>query len=99
MSKTPRLTLEKTFLYDQNDVCIRYEVYSDKNVHPHNVAFILVIQEDDKSRNIVEKITPNSNVQQSSGFQRQVETMLNAGPLQIATAEAYCATHFDKSYS
>ncbi len=99
MSKTPRLTLEKTFLYDQNDVCIRYEIYLDKNIHPHNVAMILVIQEDEKSRIIIEKIHPNAQTQQSSGFQQQVGTMFNPGPLQVANAEEYCSKDFDKSYS
>jgi hypothetical protein len=62
MSKTPRLTLEKTFLYDQNDVCIRYEVYQNDE-HPKIVALILVTQEDEKGRIIVERIHPNSQTQ------------------------------------
>ncbi|WNY86600.1 hypothetical protein [Leclercia adecarboxylata] len=99
MSKTPRLTLENTFLYDQNDVCIRYEIYSDKNNDPRNVVMILVIQEDEKSRIIVEKIHPNAQTQQSSGIQQQVGTMFNPGPLQVTNAEGYCSKHFDKSYS
>lgn len=99
MNKTARLTLERTYLYVKNDVCIRYEVYLDKAAHPHFVVLILVIQEDEASRSIVDKINFDWQSEQNSGFQRQVQASMNPGPLQIATSHEYCSSHFEKSYS
>lgn len=98
MSKTPRLTLEMTFLYDQNDVCIRYEVYQNDE-DPRIVALILVTQEDEKGRIIVERIHPNSQTQPGLSSPQKAGAMLNPGPLQVASAGGYCAKHFDESYS
>ncbi|WP_312344328.1 hypothetical protein [Leclercia sp.] len=98
MSKTPRLTLEKTFLYEQNDACIRYEVYQNDE-HPKIVALILVTREDEKGRIIVERIHPNSQAQPGSSSSQKEGAMFNTGPLQVASSGGYCAKHFDESYS
>lgn len=99
MSKNVRLTLEKTFLYDKNDVCIRYEVYTDKSAHSFFVDKIVVKQEDGNNTCIVDKIDFDWQSEQSSGFQRQVQLSPNPGPLQVATSDEYCDRHFKKNYT
>ncbi len=98
MSMATPLKLEKTYLFAKNDVFIRYEVYLDQMAHPHNVVLILVIQEDDKSRVIVDRLTPNEGLRQLTGFQQNVG-QYNPGPLQVAMCDQYCSKHFSKNYS
>lgn len=99
MSKSACLTLEKTYLFEKNNVFIRYEVYTDKSSHSFNVAKILVTQEDEKSRHIIDNIEFDWQEEQRSGFQTKVGSLMNPGPLQVASTEEYCSGHFQKNYS
>lgn len=98
MSSTACLKLADTYLFVKNDVCMRYEIYVDAKISHINVAMIMIIQEDENDRNIVEKNFIPATNQSGSGFQQKVSATMNPGPLQIATAESFCTTHFTQHY-
>lgn len=98
MNKSARLTLSRTYLFDKNDVCIRYEIFTDQSASSCNVAKILVIQEDEKSRHILEKIEFGGQSDQLPVYQSKIGSLQNSGPLQIATTDEYCNRHFQENY-